>query len=113
MPTYSKGKVKITTWIGLATAILLFYAPFYEGDYDYYMLLRFIVTFVSWFWFLGSASDWPEGAFFTIAYIIAVLLFQPFAMLSFSRKTWAFIDFFYGTIYLITFIKGASKDLSK
>lgn len=108
------GRIEIPTIIGTVPALLLFYAPFHEGDYGFYVALRLIVCVVSIFriYKIYEESSDNYSTFIVILFLFAVILFQPFWSWGIERETWAWIDVFCGLLFLGYSIKCIYFDFS-
>lgn len=107
-------RIEIPTIIGTVPALLLFYAPFHEGDYGFYVALRLIVCVVSIFRIYKIYEDNSDNYnnWVAILFLVTVILFQPFWSWGIERETWAWIDVFCGLLFLGYSIKCISFDFS-
>jgi len=89
---------------------LLFYAPFYHGDYSYYEILRTVVfLFAGWLALITTLHQ--DGYFanpnskYPIIFGIIAVLFNPIFPIHLSREIWAPIDIIAGIFFLIYFVE--------
>ncbi len=96
--------------IYLAIPGLLLYAPFHQGDYDYYNILRVFVFLFSGYLTLITFSNQDgyfanQGSKYPYMFGIIAIIFNPIIPFHLTREIWAPIDFISGLAILFYFIE--------
>ncbi len=106
-----KRYLSISSLVRIVDAGLLFYA-LKRHAYDYYTLLRWITFGVggysAFLAFRENKNEWG------IILGLLALLFNPIFLVSFHRKTWAYIDVAAGVVLLVSlfFVQEKSSEKS-
>ena len=84
----------------LVIPISLFYAPFHEGGYGFYIFLRLIIFAYSCYLIYIASTIKPPQLFLIILYLVIAALFQPFWTWGIRRDNWFWLDIFTGFLFL-------------
>lgn len=94
----------------LAIPCLLFYTPFYDGDYSYYISLRKVVfLFCGYFTFLTFMYE--DGYFanrnskYPYFFLVITILYNPIIMIHLDKDIWTPINIITGIFLLFYFIE--------
>jgi len=89
---------------------LLFFAPFYDGDYSFFQLLRGVTfIFCGYFAIITLFADDGYSANrnskYPLIFGIIAIIFNPIIPIHLNRELWAFIDFAAGSFLIFYFIE--------
>lgn len=85
-----------TDIIPFAGAIVLFIGTF-NMPYEYYGFLHAFVCLIALY---GIKTYFNISKIIVAVYIISLIVFNPFWMVSFSKGTWRIVDVLFGFIFL-------------
>ena len=90
--------------------LMLIFAPFYQGEYSYYNILRLFTFLFSGYFMVITLND-QDGYYanrsskYPIMFGIIAIVFNPIIPLHLSREIWAPIDILAGVAIIIYFIE--------
>lgn len=96
--------------IYLSVPAMLFYAPFHQGRYIFFIYLRgavSLICFLFTLWTIQDGTDYfaDSDSKYPYFFIIIGLIFNPFLILHLTRQLWTAIDIFAGIFFLWYYVE--------
>jgi len=88
---------------------MLVIAPFYDGPYGYYVLLRLVVTVAAAYLAFREYQSQQAVGPWVIGFGFLALLFNPLIPVELNRGIWLPIDLASAAAFVVYFFKGRKR----